>query len=215
LSETLQQGYLALPSTEQPSPAVMVIHAWWGLNAFFKQLCDRLAQAGFVAYAPDLYEGKVAETVEQAAAYRDQTDWDKAMALLSSTVEALRDHPRTVDQPISVIGFSLGTYVTLSLLEKMPQDVRAAVIFYGTRRGSYRGLLADVLGHFAETDEFEDQSEVDRLEKALKKAGVDTTFYTYPGTEHWFFESDQPNAYKADAAQLAWERTVSFLKERL
>jgi carboxymethylenebutenolidase len=193
----------------------MVVHAWWGLNAFFKQLCDRLAQAGFVTYAPDLYEGKVAETVEQAASYRDQTDWDKAMALLTSTVEALRGHPRTVDRPIGVIGFSLGTYVALSLLEKMPQDVRAAVIFYGTRRGSYRGLQADVLGHFAEIDEFEDQSEVDRLEKTLKKAGVDTTFYTYPGTEHWFFESDQPNAYNADAAQLAWDRTLSFLKERL
>jgi carboxymethylenebutenolidase len=193
----------------------MVVHAWWGLNVFFKQLCDRLAQAGFVAYAPDLYEGKVAETIEQAAAYRDQTDWDKALALLTGTVEALRGHPRTVDQPIGVIGFSLGTYVALSLLEKMPQDVRAAVVFYGTRRGSYRGLQADVLGHFAETDEFEDQSEVDRLEKTLKKAGVDTTFYTYPGTEHWFFESDQPNAYNADAAQLAWDRTLSFLKERL
>jgi carboxymethylenebutenolidase len=193
----------------------MVVHAWWGLNAFFKQLCDRLAQAGFVTYAPDLYEGKVAETVEQAASYRDQTDWDKAMALLTSTVEALRGHPRTVDRPIGVIGFSLGTYVALSLLEKMPQDVRAAVIFYGTRRGSYRGLQADVLGHFAEIDEFEDQSEVDRLEKTLKKAGVDTTFDIYPGTEHWFFESDQPNAYNADAARLAWDRTLSFLKERL
>ncbi|HEY3342455.1 MAG TPA: dienelactone hydrolase family protein [Anaerolineae bacterium] len=215
MSEILQQGYLALPSTGQTCPAVMVIHAWWGLNGFFKQLCDRLAQAGFVAFAPDLYDGKVAKTIEQATAYRDQTDWEKANALLRNAVEMLRHHPRTVDQPIGVIGFSLGAYAALSLLEDMPQDVRAAVIFYGTREGSYQGLQASVLGHFAEIDEYEDQSEVDKLEKTLKTAGVDTIFYTYPGTGHWFFESNQPNAYKADAAQLAWDRTVGFLRERL
>jgi carboxymethylenebutenolidase len=215
LSEILQQGYLALPSTEQPSPAVMVIHAWWGLNDFFKQLCDRLAQAGFVAFAPDLYEGRVAETIEQAAAYRDQVDWKKAITLLRGGVEALRHHPRTTDQPIGVMGFSLGAAVALSLLGRMPQDMRAVVLFYGTGESNFQGVQAAVLGHFAEHDDYEDPREIDGLEKALKAAGIDTTFYTYPGTGHWFFESDQPNAYKADAAQLAWDRTISFLTERL
>ncbi|GAB4430915.1 MAG: dienelactone hydrolase family protein [Anaerolineae bacterium] len=215
MSDALQQGYLALSATEQPSPAVMVIHAWWGLNAFIKQLCDRLAQAGFVAFAPDLYDGKVAETIAQAEAYRDQIDWMEPTALLANTVPALRRHPRTIDQPIGAVGFSIGAFIALALLEEMPQDVCAAVVFYGTREGGYQGLQAAVQCHFAEADEFEDQSEVDNLEESLKAAGVDTTFYTYPGTGHWFFESNVPDAYNAEAAQLAWERTVRFLRERL
>lgn len=215
MSEILKQGYLALPSTEQSSPAIIVIHAWWGLNDFFKQLCDRLAQAGFVAFAPDLYDGKVAETIQQAEAYRDRTDWKQATALLHNTIESLRHHPRTMNQPIGVIGFSLGAFIALALLEEMPQDIRAAVIFYGTRPGSYQGVHAAVQGHFAETDEYESPNDVTSLKKALQTAGVEATFYTYPGSGHWFFESDQPNAYKADAAQLAWERSLKFLTEHL
>jgi carboxymethylenebutenolidase len=60
-------GYLALPE-QQPAPGVLVLHAWWGLNSCIKQLCDRLAQAGFVAFAPDLYQGRTAPTIEQAEA---------------------------------------------------------------------------------------------------------------------------------------------------
>jgi len=67
LADILDQGYLlALPTTEKPVPAIMVIPAWWGLNSFFKSLCDRLAQSNFVAFAPDLYGGKVAEPIVAA-----------------------------------------------------------------------------------------------------------------------------------------------------
>jgi len=105
MTGVFDQGYLALPATEKPAPAIMVIPAWWGLNAFFKQFCDRLAESGFVAFAPDLYGGKVAENIEQAKSFRDGLNSGKTKKLLRGSVEALRQHPHANGQPISLIGF--------------------------------------------------------------------------------------------------------------
>jgi carboxymethylenebutenolidase len=215
LPEIFDQGYLALPPTENRAPAVMVLPAWWGLNSFFKQFCDRLAQAGFVAFAPDLYGGKVAETIEQATALRDGLDDEKTNNLLRSAIPTLRQHPRANSEPIGAIGFSLGVFYALALLADIPDQIGALVLFYGMGADKYPTLKTPVLGHFAENDEYEEKDYIDYIEKTLKAAGADTTFYTYPGTGHWFFEANQPKAYKAEAAQLAWERTVSFLKEHL
>lgn len=215
MPEVLDRGYLALPSSEGRAPAVMVIPAWWGLNGFFKQLCDRLAQAGFVAFAPDLYGGQVAETIEQAEALRDTLDDAKTDERLRGAVEALRHHSRASGQPIGVIGFSLGAFQALSLLKALPDQIGALVLFYGTRPDTYPHTHVAVLGHFAETDEYESMPEQQALEQALKAAGAATAFYTYPGTQHWFFESNQPQAYQADAAELAWKRTIGFLVDYL
>ena len=71
------------------------------------------------------------------------------------------------------------------------------------------------MGHYAQHDEWEPPEEVRRTEEALRAAGREVTFYTYPGVGHWFFEEDRPGYYDAEAANLAWERTVSFLRGRL
>lgn len=215
MPDIFDQGCLALPPAGERAPAVLVIHAWWGLNAFFHQLCDRLAQAGFVACASDLYDGKVAETIEQAESLSNLLDSAKALERLGEAIEALRRHPRANGQPVGVIGFSLGAFLGLSLLQTFPDQIGALVLFYGTRPGAYPNTQAAVLAHFAETDEYESERDQKNLEAALKAAGVATTFYTYPGTGHWFFESNQAKAYKADAAELAWARTLGFLKEHL
>jgi carboxymethylenebutenolidase len=75
---------------------------------------------------------------------------------------------------------------------------------------------AAILGHFAEEDEWEPPAdETRRVQEELRGAGMDVTFHIYPGTGHWFFEENRPDAYNAGAAQLAWERTLEFLRERL
>ncbi|WP_439345804.1 dienelactone hydrolase family protein [Vacuolonema iberomarrocanum] len=84
-------------------------------------------------------------------------------------------------------------------------------MFYGTRPGDYSHSKAAYLGHFAATDEFEPQSSVDTLETALQKAGCSVSFYRYSGTGHWFVEPDRPQAFNQSAADLAWERTLTFL----
>jgi carboxymethylenebutenolidase len=78
--------------------------------------------------------------------------------------------------------------------------------------GDFSNSRADYLGHFAELDEYETQTNVDSLEASLRRAGRPVTFFRYPGTGHWFFEPDRVEAYNPAAASLAWDRTLAFLK---
>jgi carboxymethylenebutenolidase len=114
-----------------------------------------------------------------------------------------------------VVAFSLGGYYALHLTDSDPELVDAVVLFYGTDGavgGDYKNTKAAYLGHFAENDPYETQSNVDTLEATLKRAGRPVTFYRYEGVGHWFFEPDRPDAYNEAAARLAWERTLDFLK---
>ncbi|HEV8578590.1 MAG TPA: dienelactone hydrolase family protein, partial [Thermoanaerobaculia bacterium] len=108
--------------------------------------------------------------------------------------------------------FSLGAYYALDLAAVDPEHIHSVVLFYGTGSNDHGNSRATYLGHFAENDEFEPQSDVDGLGKSLRRAGRPVTFYHYSGTGHWFFESDRSQAYNQAAATLAWERTLAFLK---
>jgi carboxymethylenebutenolidase len=204
-------GYLALPETGK-GPGILVLHAWWGLNPFFKYLCERLAREGFVTFAPDLYHGKLASTIAEAEDLSDHLDRERAGAESSNAVEYLLGLPALTSTNLAVIGFSLGAFFALDLSCRRPQDIRAVVIFYGTRPGDYAPARAAYLGHFAESDEYETASEVKQLEESLRSADRPVTFYTYSGTGHWFFENDRADAYNAQAAALAWGRSVEFLR---
>jgi len=212
------KGYLAVP-TKGKGPGVLVLHAWWGLNEFFKELCDRLATAGFVAFAPDLYRGATASTRDGAKALMSKLSEKEASEEIVRSVRALQIHPGVRGKRPGVIGFSLGAFWALWLAQELPADLAAVVLFYGTREGNYERGFADsmaaFLGHFAETDEFESPASVQELEKLLRTSGRDVTFYTYPGTSHWFFEEDRPDAYNAAAADLAWQRTLQLLTRHL
>ena len=215
---TQPDGYLALPPTGQGSP-VLVCHAWWGLNDTIRAVCNRLAEAGFVVFAPDLYHGKVADTIDGAESLSNAINPERAKSDMAAAVAFLVEHESQVnpaggeDKNIAVVGFSLGASYALYLSDVDPRRISAAVIFYGTRPGDYNRSRAVYLGHFAENDEFEPQSEVDALEDALRDAGRLVTFYKYPGTGHWFFEPDRTSAFDAAAAELAWDRTLAFLKD--
>ena len=211
-------GFLALPAGGT-GPAVLVLHAWWGLNDTMKSFCDRLAAEGFVVFAPDLYHGKVAVTIEEAEALRnmlegEQARVEQARAEIAAAVDFLAGRARS-GPGLGVIGFSLGAYYALGLSVDDPDRVRAVVVFYGTRAEDYRRSKASYLGHFAENDEFEPTAEVEGLESALRAAGRPVTLHHYEGTGHWFFEPDRSDAYRHDAAQSAWERTISFLRETM
>jgi carboxymethylenebutenolidase len=112
-----------------------------------------------------------------------------------------------------VVAFSLGVYYALDLAAAHPELIRTVVLFYGSGDGDYASSKAAYLGHFAELDEFEPPANVQALEASLRSAGRPVTFYTYPGTGHWFFEPDVTQAYNPAAASLAWQRTLDFLRE--
>ena len=90
----------------------------------------------------------------------------------------------------------------------------AIVTFYGTTAPEEIVAQADILGHFAEDDDFEPIEQVHQFEEDIRSSGRQASFFIYPGTQHWFFEENRPE-YDAQAARLAWERTIAFLHERL
>ncbi len=207
------QGFLVLPPTGK-GPGVLVLHAWWGLNDTIKAFCARLAESGFVAFAPDLYHGKVADTIPGAKALGSALDTNhlQAKAEIIEATKFLNEHSEQDGRGIAVIGFSLGAYYALNLSNADPEHIRSVVIFYGTGGDDFSNAQATYLGHFAGNDAYEPQSNIDSLEESLKRAGRPVTIYVYPGTGHWFFEPDRSDAYNQAAANLAWDRTLAFLK---
>ena len=204
-------GHLAIPPAGEGRP-VLVLHAWWGLNKAMKTLCARLADAGFIAFAPDLYHGKVADTIDGAKALSGALDADRAKADVANAARFLDERAGPAHAGLAVIGFSLGAYFALDLSVTDPEHIRSVVVFYGTRPGDYGNSRAAYLGHFAETDEFEPQADVDNMEAALRRAGRPVAFHRYAGTGHWFFEPDRSQAFHREAASLAWDRTLAFLR---
>lgn len=205
--------YLALPPAGG-GPGVLVLHAWWGLNDPIKNFCSRLAEAGFVAFAPDLYHGKVAATITDAETLANALNADQAWAAIAAAIRLLAAKSAPDTPGLAVIGFSLGAYFALELSNRDPDQIRSVVIFYGSGPDNFSNARAVYLAHFAETDPYEPPENVAFLQAALQRAKRPATFHTYPGTGHWFFEPDRTDAFNPAAASLAWERTLAFLRER-
>ena len=212
MTELPTDGCLELPTSGNGS-GVLVLHAWWGLNPFFRDLCQRLAQNGFVAFAPDLYHGQTASTIDEAKGLRSKLNQQKAFAEIIRAAEILSVHEALTGKSIAVIGFSLGARFALELSVAKPEFIRAAVAFYGASGLDYAPSRAAYLGHFAETDPWVAASGVKKLEKSLRAAGRPAAIHTYPGTGHWFFENNRAETFAPEEAQLAWERTLEFLQK--
>ncbi len=210
---TQPEGYLAAPTTEK-GPGVLVLHAWWGLNETIKAFCRRLAGEGYVAFAPDLYHGKVVDTIgdAEAAVQALEPQFLKVRAEVREAAAFLSERAGSSHGGLAVIGFSLGAFYALDLSNGDPEHIEHVVAFYGTGADDFSNAKADYLLHFAENDPFEPAENVAHVTASLKKAGRPATIHTYSGTGHWFFEPDRTDAYNREAAGLAWERTLAFLK---
>lgn len=214
-------GYLATPGATT-GPGVVVLHAWWGLTEPFRQVCDRLAEAGFMALAPDLYRGASTASVEEAKSLGAALDADEERwrGDITSALAFLREHgadiPADGRGAFGLVGFSLGGAYALDMSVTLADEIAAVVIFYDSYPGlSYQDAQAAYLCHYAEDDAFVSTETVAAMERDLRAAGRQAAIYTYPGTKHWFFEANRPDAYDAAAAGLAWERTLSFLNAEL
>jgi carboxymethylenebutenolidase len=209
VNEQIADAYLASPANG--GPGVLVLHAWWGLKPFFKQVCDQLAKQGFTALAPDLYQGQIAKTIDEAKALREDRDFE----LMGNIVKTAKDHLAAfhAGQPIAAMGFSMGAAWSLVVAENDP-NVSAAVLFYGAGEADFSKVKAKILGHYAETDEWEPLEYIRAMEAEMKSAGLDVTLHIYPKAGHWFVEEDRPD-YDSASALLAWSRTYEFLRKNL
>ena len=195
------------------TPGVVVLHPWWGLNEDVIAYADRLADAGFAVAAPDLFDGAVATTIEGAEQLARGADEATVGAIVLETIDRLAERLGQAPR-IGLIGFSFGAWWAVTSAAEREQ-VKAGVVYYGAVSGpELAGSSAPVLGHFAETDQFESDESIGEMEAELRSAGRETVIHRYPGTGHWFAEPSR-DAYRPDAADLAFDRTVAFLAEHV
>ena len=214
-------GYLAKPTTGS-GPGVMVLQEWWGLVPQIKRVCDRLAEEGFVALAPDLYHGESASHTEmdKAGKLMSQLPQDRAARDMGGAIDFLLGHDAVQSNAVGVVGFCMGGALTLVIAAGQGPKIGASVSYYGApppgSAPDWSPLVAPVLVHAAEADSFFSPESMRELEASLKKTGKDVIFHYYPGKGHAFAnEENALGTYDAEAAQQAWERTVEFFRKHL
>ena len=211
-------GYLATPRSGS-GPGVLVIQEWWGLVPHIKDVADRVAAVGFVALAPDLYDGATTSEPDEAGKMMMAMELDKAARHMSGAVDHLLSLDATTGDGVGVVGFCMGGGLAL-WLPTMNPAVTAAVPFYGALpwedvNPDYSRSNAAFLGHYAEKDSWATLESARELEKAIREAGNEVTFHYYPGCDHAFFNDTRDEVHDAEASMLAWNRTVSFLERTL
>jgi carboxymethylenebutenolidase len=208
------RGYLAEAQTAR-GPGVAVIQEWWGLQGQIESVCDRLAEAGFTALAPDLYGGKVVPYHDQAAAAAAM----QALDFREATEQAVRGAVKFLASrggKVGLTGFCMGGAVTVIGAAKIP-ELSAAVAFYGLpppQVASAKDVRVPLQGHFASRDGWITPQAVDQLEKDLRAAGKTFEIHRYEG-DHAFMNSERGEVYSAEAAKLAWERMIGFFRKHL
>ncbi|MCW2236712.1 dienelactone hydrolase family protein [Azospirillum canadense] len=209
-------GYLARPKLVEKAPAVIVIHENRGLNPYVEDVTRRLAVAGFIAMVPDLLSplGGTPQDADQARDMIAKLDPDKTVNNLIGGMSFLMAH-RYSNAKVGAIGFCWGGGFVNRLAIKAP-DLKAAVAFYGpTPDPALVGTIkAPLLLHYAGLDQ-NITAKVPAYDEALKKAGVEHTIYIYEGVNHAFHNDTSAERYNKDAAELAWGRSIEFLKSKL
>lgn len=205
------RAYVRIP--DGAAAGVVVLHAWWGLNDDVVAFADRLADAGYGVLAPDMFNGQVTAETSEAERLSSEGDASSPEVVAFNAVDRLRER-LPAGAPIATLAFSFGApYATWTPSERAA--VVATVAYYGAWAGSWvTASNAPLLGHFAEDDPFTSPEEVTAFETAFKNADREITTNVYPGTKHWFAEPSRPE-YRPDAAELAFERTIAFLKRTL
>lgn len=208
-------AYTAAPAGSARA-TIAVLHAWWGVTDVVTGVCDDLAALGYVAVAPDLYAGELASTAEEAAVLRAR----KRTTPMWRQIVAAVDEARSTHgaDAVGQIGFSMGGHWALWLAKQSQPEIppiSATTVFYATRGGDFSASQSAFQFHLADTDPFVSPSSIKRQQRQLTAADLDAEFHDYPGTGHWFFEWDRPDAHDAAAADLSWKRTIEFLDRNL
>ncbi|OEY65919.1 dienelactone hydrolase family protein [Marinobacter sp. X15-166B] len=210
------KGYLAIPGTGS-GPAVIVLQEWWGLVEHIKEVCDRFAEAGFVALAPDLYHGKAASSPDEAGRMMMALNIDRTEQDLRGAIDYLLGLEASTGNKVGTVGFCMGGQ--LSLYTACANDkVGACVNYYGVHPDVHPDLAAlnaPVLGFFAENDRSVPVETAHKLEADLKTAGKDVEMHIYPGAEHAFFNNTRKEVYNEEYAQDSWKRMTAFFKANL
>jgi len=209
-------GYLATPRETQ-GPGIVVIQEWWGLVDHIKAVTDRLAEAGFVALAPDFYDGKTTSSPDEAGKLMMALNIDGAEKQLRGAINYLLSLDQVKGDQVGTVGFCMGGQLSL-YAACANQAVGACVDFYGIHPNvklDFSALQSPVLGFFAEKDGFVPPEAAQKLERDLKNAGKNVDFTVFSDADHAFFNDTRSDVYHDEYARQCWERMVKFFGDNL
>ncbi len=219
-----QRGFLAMPPSDEPAPGVIVLHEIFGINDDIKNNTNRLAEAGYVSLALDLYSsGNKAVCIAQAIADMARGN-GRTVDRIEEARKWLTALPEVQGKSIGVLGFCMGG--TFALAAAVHHDFAAASVNYGRVPKGEHALdgICPVIGSFGKKD-LSLRKDPERLENALTKLGVAHDVKTYPNAGHGFLNKSLPSwmpsmplmsvGYEPEAANDAWGRILPFFAEHL
>lgn len=211
------RGYLVKPTSAQTNfPVVLVIHENRGLNPYIKDVARRLAKAGFVAFAPDALfpVGGYPGNDDEGRAMQKKLDKGKIQNDFVAAANYLKTHPLS-NGKLGAVGFCFGGYMVNYLAAIDSKLLAAGVPFYGTpaTKALRKNIKAPLLIHLGELDARVNKSWPD-YEQDLKVNSVEYKMFMYKNAKHGF-HNDSTGRFDKENAELAWQRTLDFFKEKL
>jgi carboxymethylenebutenolidase len=213
------EGYLSVPKSGDGA-GVIVIQEWWGLVGHVKDVADRFAKEGFVAFAPDFYHGAKADEPDEATKLLMGMEMDRAARDIQGAARYLAGRDDVTRSGVGVVGFCMGGSLAM-WSGALADEVKVAVGFYpalpwekmSPTWGNYSNKSAMI--HASEEDGTSKADGVQTAVKGIMEAGGDVEVYDYPGSHHAFFNDERPEAFSKEHSETAWRRTIDLLKSRL
>lgn len=206
-------GYFISP-TGTAGPGVLFLHSLWGLNRDAKDSANRLSDAGFTVLAPDLADGEVFASSEDALEALQRADVNVLASLVQSSASIVSKAQLDPSRPIGVIGFGPGASWALWLSARLGSLIGPVVTYYGSQDCTLERSEADYLCHWAAVDAYVTDAEVANLGLSMQMAHRPFRFEHHANTESGFAEASRPE-YNAAAAAIAWRQTLEFLASSL
>jgi len=222
-------GYMAFDDqTEGKRPGVLVVHEWWGHNEFAREQAEKLAAAGYTAFALDMYgSGKLAEHPEDAQAFMKEAtrDMDQVKARFMAAKELLQKHDSVDSGRIAAQGYCFGGAVVLNMA-RLGVDLDAVVSYHGALGSPIKAEVGVVEPRIhvytGGADQMVPTDQVADLVKEMQDAEADLTLVSFPGVLHSFTnpgadriaeQFSLPIAYNEDAANRSWQGTMRLYQE--
>ncbi|MDG6908238.1 MAG: dienelactone hydrolase family protein [Nitrososphaerota archaeon] len=212
-------AYLSRPEqTSEKRAGVIIIHEWVGLVPHIKDVADRYASQGYVALAPDIYRGKVANDPDTAMKLSSSVSTQASAEMIGQALDYLKRSDFTIQNKIGITGFCFGGTHAFNFACVAGNGIAAAVPYYATRLPSdelLSRISIPLLLIYGDEDRAVSKDQARKLESTLKTLGKNAELLLYPGCPHAFFNDQNPQNYRPAAARDAWQKTLAFFRTHL